>query len=107
MNNAFSTGMLAAFAEMGIKIDYFDNTDNGVILYFTVPSSSYNIDAKGLEMSGKHLASIVKHKFEGIGIKFTDIKYAIRNEYWDELKAQEAKQIALNNLGYKEWQIDK
>lgn len=45
--------MLITYAEMGVVIDKFEDVDDGVILLFTVPKSSYNIDAKGEQMAGK------------------------------------------------------
>ena len=101
MNNNMIKGMIITYAEMGIVVDDFDNTDEGVILLFTVPNSSYHIDANNIEMSGKHLASRVKKTLEEMGVVFKDIRYSIRNEHWDEMKAKEAKQKHIKILDIK------
>lgn len=107
MSNMIGQAMLITYAEMGVKIDMFDNTDKGVVLLFTVPKSSYEIDANGEEMSGKHLASRVKHTLEKVGVKFADIRYSVRDENWDKAKAEETKRMAYKDMGYKEWEVDK
>jgi len=108
MNNGMmGKAMLVTYAEMGVVIDKFDDVDEGVILLFTVPKSSYHIGAKGVEMSGRHLASRVKQTLEEMGMVFTDIRYHIRDEHWDATKAEIAKRAAYKDMGYKDWQINK
>ena len=58
-NNMLAQAMLITYAEMGIQIIRFDNTDAGIVLLFTVPNKSYHKDANNIEMSGKHLACFV------------------------------------------------
>ena len=99
--------MIITDAELGVVIDKFDDTDAGVILLFTVPKTSYHVDAKGEQMAGKHLASRVKHTYEDIGIVFADIRYHIRDEHWTKDKAEVAKRMAYKDMGYKDWQINK
>lgn len=105
MNNMMGQAMLITYAEMGVVIDKFDNTDAGIILLFTVPKNSYLIGANSVEMSGKHLASRVKHTLEEMGMVFADCRYHIRDEYWDEGMAKTAKKMAYKDMGYKDWQI--
>ena len=108
MNNGMmGQAMLITYAEMGVVIDKFDDTDAGVILLFTVPKTSYHIDAKGEQMAGKHLASRVKHTLEDLGMVFSDIRYHIRDEHWTKDKAEIAKRMAYKDMGYKDWQINK
>lgn len=97
--------MLIAYAELGVKIDRFDNTDTGIILLFTVPKSSYHKDVNNVEMSGKYLASRVKHTLEETGVVFVDCRCKIRDEYWSEDNAKFAKKMAYKDMGYKDWQI--
>ena len=104
-NHMMGEAILITYAEMGVVIDKFNNTNKGIILLFTVPKSSYHIGANGLEMSGKHLASRVKQTLEEMGIVFADIRYHIRDENWDTTKAQMAKRMAYKDMGYKDWQI--
>lgn len=106
-NNMIGRAMLITYAEMGVMIDKFDNVDEGIILLFTVPKSSYHIDAKGEQMAGKHLASRVKHTLEAMGMVFANIRYHIRDEHWDTAKAEIAKRSAYKDMGYKDWQINK
>ena len=108
MNNSMlCQAILITYAEMGVVIDKFEDVDDGVILLFTVPKSSYNIDAKGEQIAGKHLASMVKTTLEEMGMVFADIRYHIRNEYWDKTKAETVKRAAYKDMGYKDWQINK
>ena len=104
-NNMLAQAMLITYAEMGIQIIRFDNTDAGIVLLFTVPNKSYHKDANNIEMSGKHLASRVKHTLEAMGIVFANCKYKTRDEYWSEEKAKSAKKFAYKDMGYKDWQI--
>jgi hypothetical protein len=102
-NNMFGQAMLITYAEMGVQIDRFDNTDAGVVLLFTVPKHSYHKGINDIEMSGKHLASRVKHTLEKMGVIFADCRYGIRDEYWNENKAEIAKKMAYKDMGYKDW----
>jgi len=97
--------MLIAYAELGVQIDRFDNTDTGIILLFTVPKGSYHRGADNIEMSGKHLASRVKRTLEEMGVVFADCRCKIRDEYWSEDMAKLAKKMAYKDIGYKDWQI--
>ena len=104
-NNMLGQAMLITYAEMGVQIAKINNTDAGIILLFTVPKNSYHKDANGIEMSGKHLASRVKHTLEEMGVVFADCRCKIRDEYWSEDKAKIAKEMTYKNMGYKNWQI--
>ena len=99
--------MLITYAEMGVVIDKFEDVDDGVILLFTVPKSSYNIDAKGEQMAGKHLASRVKYTLEALCMVFADIRYHIRDDHWGKTKTDTAKRATYKDIGYKDWQINK
>ena len=105
MNDYLGTAMLATYAELGVQIDRFDNTDKGVVLYFYVPFSSWHLNAERQEMAGPVLAKRVKETLQEMGIVFATCKYKIRNEHWTKDKAKEARQIAYKNMGYKDWQL--
>lgn len=100
-NNMLGKAMLITYAQMGVKIDQLEDTDDGIIFLFTVPKTSWEFDANGKEMSGKHLASRVKHTLEEMGMVFCDIRYGIRNEHWDKSKGDAAKAEAFKDMGYK------
>ena len=104
-NNMIGQAMLITYAELGVQIDRFDNTDTGIVLLFSVPKSSYHKDANNIEMSGKHLAQRVKHTLVEMGIVFADCRYKTRDEYWSEDMAKFAKRMAYKDMGYKDWQI--
>jgi hypothetical protein len=106
-NVSLGKAMLITYAQMGVKIDRLEDTDDGIIFLFTVPKTSWEFDAKGKEMSGKHLASRVKHTLEDMGMVFVDIRYGIRNEHWDKAKGDAAKNEMLKDMGYKKWQINR
>lgn len=103
-NNLIGKAMLITYAEMGVQIDRFENTDRGVILLFTVPKKSYQ-KFNNTEMAGKHLASRIKHTLEKMGVIFADCRYGIRDVTWSENDAEIAKRMAYKNMGYKDWQI--
>ena len=108
MNNSLiGQAMLLTYAEMGIQIDKMEDTDDGIILLFTVPKSSWEYGHEGKEMAGKHLASRVKHTLEEMGMVFSDIRYHIRDEHWDKAKSDAAKKQVYTDLGYKKWQMSK
>lgn len=104
-NNMMGRSMLITYAELGVQIDKFDNTDAGIILLFSVPKSSYHKGANDIEMSGKYLAQRVKRTLEEMGIVFADCKYKTRDEYWNEDMAKLARKMAYKDMGYKDWQI--
>ena len=104
-NNMISQAMLLTYAKLGVQIDKFDNTDEGIILLFSVPKNSYHKGVNNIEMSGKYLAQRVKQTLTEMGVVFTDCRYKTRNEYWDEQMAETAKKMLYKDMGYKEWQI--
>lgn len=104
-NNMIGKAMLITLAEMGVKIDRFDNTDEGIVLLFTVPKSSHYKGANDIEMAGKHLAKRVKDAFESMGVVFTDCRYRIRDEVWTKDTAEFAMKMAYKNMGYKDWEM--
>jgi len=104
-NSNIAKGMYITWCEMGVVVDKFEDTDDGIIMLFTVPRSAPHLDASGKEMSGKHLASRIKETCEEMGLVFKDIRYAIRDEYWSEDKCKAARVRAKQDLGYKKWQI--
>ena len=104
-NNMMGQAMLITYAELGVQIDKFDNTDAGIVLLFSVPKSSYHKDANDIEMSGKHLAKRVRKTLEEMGMVFADCRCKIRDEYWNEDMAKSARKMAYKDMGYKDWQI--
>ena len=104
-NNMMGQAMLITYAELGVQIDKFDNTDAGIILLFSVPKNSYHKGVNDIEMSGKYLAQRVKRTLEEMGIVFADCRYKTRDEYWNEDMAKLARKMAYKDMGYKDWQI--
>lgn len=105
MNNMIGQAILISYAGYGIQIHKFDNTDEGIILLFSVPKSSYHKGANGIEMSGKYLAQRVKRTLEEMGLVFADCRYKTRDEHWNEDMAKIASEMAYKDMGYKDWQI--
>ena len=103
MNDYLGTAMLASYANMGVQIDKFDNTDEGIILYFSVPRRSYHRNANDIEMSDNFLAARVKRTLEDMGVVFATCKYKTRDEEWTKEKAKAAEHMAYKNIGYKDW----
>ena len=106
-SNMLAQAMLVTYAQMGVQIDRLEDTDDGIIFLFTVPKTSWEFDANGEEMSGKHLATRVRDTLKEMGMVFADIRYGIRREHWDKAKGDAAKNAALKDMGYKKWQINK
>lgn len=106
-NEALGKAMLITYAQMGVQIDRLEDTDDGIIFLFTVPKTSWEFDANGKEMSGKHLATRVRDTLKEMGMVFADIRYGIRNERWDKAKGDAAKDKMLKDIGYKKWQVSK
>ena len=104
-NNQMAKAMLITYAELGVKIDKFDNTDTGIVLLFSVPKSSYHKDANDAEMCGKHLAQRVKTTLEEMGMVFAKCKYLIRDEHWNKDMSECARKEAYTDMGYADWQI--
>lgn len=102
-NNIIGQVMLITYAEFGVQIVKFDNTDAGIILLFSVPKNSYHKNANNIEMSGKHLASRVKRTLEEMGVVFADCRYKTRDEYWTEDMAKNARKKVYKDLGYQYW----
>ena len=97
--------ILATFARYGVQIDRFENTDAGMILYFSVPRRSYYRNADSIEMSDNFLASRIKATLQELGIVFAECKYKTRDEEWTEEKANTAEREAYKYMGYKDWQM--
>ena len=49
-NNVIGQAMLITYAELGVQIDKFDNTDAGIVLLFSVPKNSYHKGANNIEI---------------------------------------------------------
>lgn len=104
-NHSMAKAMLITYAELGVKIDKFDNTDAGIVLLFSVPKSSYHKDTNDVEMCGKYLAQRVKTTLEEMGAVFAKCKYLIRDEHWSKDMSEYAKKEAYKDMGYADWQI--
>ena len=100
MNNSLmAKGMLITFAELGVKIDKFDETDRGVILYMSVPKTSYEQAEHGDAAVGGALATKVKKMLSMLGTKFADCRYKIRDEHLTKEMAEMAKIEAKKDMG--------
>lgn len=82
-------GILLGMESMGVIIHKLEEDNNDIILYFSVPRTSSNINDKGEQMAGKVLSRRVKETLSGLGLKFSVCKFKIRDEDWDDFKSQE------------------
>lgn len=98
--SAMSKTMMIVWAGLGVEIEDAGpvHNSNAVYCYFSVPKSSFHVDANGKEMSGKHLASRFKATLEEMGIEFSDIRYRIREEYWTEEDRERAEKVMRDGL---------
>ena len=91
-------GMFLAWLQMGLK----DLKLNGLDFSFSVPSSSFELDKWGNEMSGHLLAKRIKEKCIEMGIPFENFNYTIRNEHWTKEKQKQATVEAKKSLNVAE-----
>lgn len=83
-------------AEMGVIVDRYGQTDNGLIFYMSVPKTSYECEG------GKEIARAVKRCLTQLGVKFADCRYKIRDEHWTAEKAALAVIEAKKLVDYQE-----
>ena len=83
--------MMITWAGFGVIIDNTEETQESLTIYISVPSSSYQKNEKGEEMSGKFLAKRFKETMIDMGVKRLTVKCKIRDEIWTEVKKQEAE----------------
>ena len=91
-------GMFLAWKQMGLK----DLKLNGLDFSFSVPSSSFELDKWGNEMSGHLLAKRIKEKCIEMGLPFENFKYTIRNEHWTKDRQKQATVEAKKSLNLAE-----
>lgn len=91
-------GMFLAWRQMGLE----DLKLNGLDFSFSVPSSSFELDKWGNEMSGHLLAKRIKKTCIETGIPFENFNYKIRNEHWTKEKQKQAKVEAEKSLNIVE-----
>lgn len=85
-----------AMAEMGVIVDRYEQTDDGLIFYMSVPKTSYECEG------GKEIARAVKRCLTQLGVKFADCRYKVRDEHWTAEKAALAVIEAKEIVGYSE-----
>lgn len=89
--------MMVAFAGMGVEFEYMDKNSKDIIMYISVPETSYQIDIYGKQMAGTNLALRFKKTLEAMGLKNLIVKSKTRKgENW--LEADKKKAVEL----YKE-----
>lgn len=81
-------------AATGVIVDRYEHTDNGLILYMSVPKTSYEFG------SGEIIAKTTKRCLSKIGVKFADCRYKIRDEHWTKEKELVAEREAKQYVGY-------
>ena len=97
-SHLMAKGMFLAWRQMGLK----DLKLNGLDFSFSVPSSSFELDKWGNEMSGHLLAKRIKEKCIEMGIPFENFNYTIRNEHWTKEKQKQATVEAKKSLNVAE-----
>ena len=97
-SNLMVKGMFLAWKQMGLK----DLRLEGLDFSFSVPSSSFEIDKWGNEMSGHLLAKRINKKCIEMGIPFNNFNYTIRNEEWTKEKQKQATVEAKKSLNIAE-----
>lgn len=83
-------------ADMGVIVDRYEQTDNGLIFYMSVPKTSYECEG------GAAIAKATKRCLKTLGVKFADCRYKIRDEHWTAEKAALAVIEAKKQVDYPE-----
>ena len=96
--NKFQIGQAAwvVMADIGVIVDHYEPTDDGLIFYMSVPKTSYKCEG------GKEIAKAVKQCLKALGVKFADCRYKIRDEHWTAEKAALAVIEAKKQVDYPE-----
>ena len=104
-SDVMGKAMVIAYAQLGVQIDRLENTDSGIVMFFSVPRDAYDKKVYNIENYGKYLAQRVKHTLEEMGTKFAICRYKIRDEYWTKEMSDSAVRSAYKDMGYRDWQI--
>jgi len=89
MNSALGKSMLIVWAELGITIENIKEDPEHLVIYISVPESSYKTNVDGIELSGSFLAKRFKQTFIDMGAKRLTVKSRTRTgEVWSKEKAE-------------------
>ena len=97
MHNGISKAMLIVWSGLGLVIDNIDETQESLIIYISVPKSSFHTHASGQEMSGDFLAKRFKTSMTELGVKRLTVKYKIRPEHWTK-EMKEAAELKTEKM---------
>lgn len=87
----------------GVIFDKINESTDSLILYISVPFSSYYRDVNNTEMAGEFLAKRFKATMTDMGIKRLTVKYKIRNEHWTKERSDAAEVCARQNIYGSQW----
>ena len=96
--NIYQLGQAAwvTMADMGVIVEHYERTDDGLILYISVPKTSYECEV------GAEIAKATKKCLKALGVKFADCRYKIRDEHWTAEKSALAVIEAKKFVDYPE-----
>ena len=93
-NELMAKGMMIAFRGLGIEIENWVDTPEGVpVIYISVPKESTDVGPTGIALAGKKLADRVFTKLNEMGA-VCQVKFKIRDEVWTKEKRLLAEEIA-------------
>lgn len=93
-NELMAKGMIIAFRGLGIEIENWIDTPEGVpVIYISVPRESTDVGPTGMALAGKKLADRVFTKLNEMGA-VCQIKFKIRDEVWTKEKRLLAEEVA-------------
>lgn len=91
MNSALGKSMLIVWAELGITIESIKEDTEHLVIYISVPESSYKTNVDGVTMAGSFLAKRFKQTFIDMGARCLTVKSRTRiGEVWSKEKAESA-----------------
>lgn len=103
MVQGLGEAMLLTWAQLGVVIEYIQETTDALNMYISVPKSSYHKNSDGVEMSGLFLAKRFKDTFVDMGIKRLSVKAKVREEDWTAELSKEAVIRARKELYGSQW----
>ena len=92
------TAVVLAWAQLGVKIENFEESEGKATVWISVPEMSNGIDAHGNEMSGKLLIKRLKQKIAEMGAPISIIGRVRSGELWTEEAGEKAMEAAQKEI---------
>ena len=102
--NSMAKAALITWASFGIKIEKLNETTESFDIEISVPETSFELDARGNEMSGKLLIKRFKRTLLAFGIKRLNFTGKIRyGEHWSRENRKSAENDIKKDMFKSQW----